>query len=334
MTAGTGSAAAREQRAEIDQLAEATLAALHAPSILNTQPWRWRTRGNDVELRVDADRRLAGVDPTGRLQLMSCGAALNHALAALAAAGFAGDVVRLPEDGPPEVVARLRRGPAVDPDRSAYEAIYRRHTDRRPFADAPPAPEDLHALRTAAGRHGVDLQVLTDDQVDGFAEIVSTAGAAQREVRAYEDDVAAWTGRPRTSGDGVSVGEMTAPGGHRVPPRDFALGRMPGLAAGPGSDRGTVYAVLVVASEQRADWLAAGEALSDVWLTLTARGLAASPISEVVEVPQARAAMRRLIGWTGHPAIALRIGRPTGDEAAPRTVRRSATDTVGLPGDP
>jgi len=44
--------------------------------------------------------------------------------------------------------------------------------------------------------------------------------------------------------------------------------------------------------------------------------------------------MRRLIGWTGHPAIALRIGRPTGDEAAPRTVRRSATDTVGLPGDP
>src|SRR6185503_8986705 len=80
MTAGTGSAAAREQRAEIDQLAEATLAALHAPSILNTQPWRWRTRGNDVELRVDADRRLAGVAPTGRLQLMSCGAALNHAL--------------------------------------------------------------------------------------------------------------------------------------------------------------------------------------------------------------------------------------------------------------
>src|SRR4051794_18734180 len=194
MMAGTGPAAAREQRAEIDQLAEATLAALHAPSILNTQPWRWRTRGNDVELRLDAERRLAGVDPTGRLQLMSCGAALNHALAALAAAGFAGDVVRLPADGLPEVVARLRRGPATVADRSAYEAIYRRHTDRRPFADAPPAPEDLVALQAAAGRHDVDLQVLTDDQVDGFAEIVSTAAAAEREVDAYENDVAAWTG--------------------------------------------------------------------------------------------------------------------------------------------
>jgi len=147
MTAGTGSAAAREQRAEIDQLAEATLAALHAPSILNTQPWRWRTRGNDVELRVDADRRLAGVDPTGRLQLMSCGAALNHALAALAAAGFAGDVVRLPEDGPPEVVARQIWQPhdlvlwdnrCLMHHATTYPTQYTRHMHRTTIAGSRP----------------------------------------------------------------------------------------------------------------------------------------------------------------------------------------------------
>jgi hypothetical protein len=252
---------------------------------------------------------------------------------ALAAAGFAGDVVRLPEDGPPEVVARLRRGAAVAPDRSSYDAIYTRRTDRRPFADTPPTRDDLDALRAAARRHGVGLQVLDDDQVEQFAGIVATAGAAEREVPAYERDVAAWSGRPRASGDGVAVGDMTTPGGHRVPPRDFALGREPGLPAGPGTDRGTVYAVLVVTGEERADWLAAGEALSDVWLTLTVRGLAASPISEVVEVPQALAALRRLLGWTGHPAVAMRIGRPAGPESPPRSARRSGIDAIGLPGD-
>ena len=328
MAAGT-----EERRAEIDQLMEATLAAVRAPSILNSQPWRWRARGHDLELRVDSDRRLAGVDPTGRLQLMSCGAALHHALVALAAAGFAGDVARLPGDGSPDVVARLRRGPAAAPDRSAYDAIYARRTDRRPFADAPPTPEDVDALRAAALRHGVRLQLVDDDRVEQFAGIVATAAAAERLVPAYERDVEAWTERPRASGDGVAAGAMTAPGEHRVPPRDFALGREAGLAAGPGSDRGTVYAVLVVPGEEPADWLAAGEALSDVWLTLTARGLAASPISEVVEVPQARAALRRLLGWTGHPAVAVRIGRPAGPLPPPRSSRRSGIDVIGLPGD-
>jgi hypothetical protein len=276
---------------------------------------------------------LAGVDPTGRLQLMSCGAALHHSLTALTAAGFAGAVVRLPADGAPEVVARLRRGPAVTPDRSMYEAIYTRRTDRRPFADAPPTPDDLDALRTAARRHGVSLQVLDEEQVDQFAGVVAMAAAGERAVPAYQRDVATWSGRPRVSGDGIAVGEVPAPGGHRVPLRDFALGREPGLPAGPGTDRGTVYAVLVVEGERPSDWLAAGEALSDVWLTLTTRGLAASPMSEVVEVPQARAALRRLLGWTGHPAVAMRIGRPAGPDSPPRSARRTGIDVIGLPGD-
>lgn len=321
-------------RAEIDQLMEASLAALRAPSILNSQPWRWRTRGQDVELHLDPGRRLPGVDPAGRLMMMSCGAALHHAQAALAGAGYAGQVERLPANGPPDVVARLRLGQPVPPDRAASEAIYRRRTDRRPFADTPPSGRDLRALRTAAHRHGVRLQVLREDQVEAFAHIVALAGAAEREVPAYIDDVAGWSDRARTSGDGVALADVSAGGAYRVPPRDFALARRPGLDPGGGTDRGTVYAVLVTRGEDRADWLAAGEAMSDVWLTLTARGLAASPISEVVEVPQARAALRRLLGWTGHPAVAFRIGRPGDPTPPPPSTRRTGTDVVGLPGDP
>lgn len=321
-------------RAEIDQLMEATLAALRAPSILNSQPWRWRTRGQDVELHLDPGRRLPGVDAAGRLMMTSCGAALHHALTALAGAGYSGDVDRLPTDGLPDVVARMRLGPAVPPDRAAYEAIYRRRTDRRPFADTPPTSHDLSALGAAAHRHDVQLQVLREDQVEAFANIVALAGAAERDVPAYTHDVAEWSDRARTSGDGVAMADVSMGGPYRVPPRNFALDRPPGLDAGGGTDRGTVYAVLVTRGEDRADWLAAGEAMSDVWLTLTARGLAASPISEVVEVPQARSELRRLLGWTGHPAVAFRIGRPGDPTPPPPSSRRTGTDVVGLPDDP
>jgi nitroreductase len=321
-------------RAEIDQLLEATLAALRAPSILNSQPWRWRPRGRDIELHLDPSRRLPGVDPTGRLMLMSCGVALHHATAALAAAGYSGEVTLLPMDGAPDVVARLALGPAIPPERSAYEAIYQRRTDRRPFADTAPTDADLSALRAAARRHGVRLHVLQSDQVEGFADIVTLAAAAEREVPAYTRDVAEWSDRARTSGDGVSMADVAAPASYQVPPRDFALQREPGLAPGGGTDRGTVYAVLATSGEDDTGWLSAGIALSDVWLTLTTRGLVASPISEVVEVPQAYAALRRLLGWAGHPAIALRIGLPGDPEPPPPSARRAGTDVIGLPGDP
>jgi nitroreductase len=334
MTPETVPAKVDDGPAALDTLAQATLASLRAPSILNSQPWRWRIRSDDVELRVDPSRRLHRVDPAGRLETLSCGVALHHAQAALAASGFAGHVTRLPAGEPPELVARLRLGPGMPPERTAYEAVYRRRTDRRPFADAPPAPEDLDALRDAAQRHGVVLTFLAAAEVESFAQIVALAAAAEREIPAYARDVTEWSDRSRSSGDGVALNDVSAPGPYRVPPRDFAQGRTPGLAAGDGTDRGAVYAVFTTTGDGRADWLAAGEALSDVWLTLTARGLSASPISEVVEVPQARAALRRLIGWTGIPAIAMRIGRPGAPEPPPRSARRSGTDVVGLPGEP
>jgi hypothetical protein len=113
------------------------------------------------------------------------------------------------------------------------------------------------------------------------------------------------------------------------------LARPAALAPGTGTDRGTVYVILTVDAEEPANWVAAGEALSDVWLTLTARGLGASPISEVVEVLPVRAALQRLLGGVGHPAIAMRIGVPVdGNEPVPATIRRSGTDTVGSPGQP
>jgi hypothetical protein len=69
----------------------------------------------------------------------------------------------------------------------------------------------------------------------------------------------------------------------------------------------------------------AGQAMQRVLLTATAEGLATSFLSHVVEVPQARDELRRLIGATQQPQVVLRIGRGW---PVPATPRRSSADLL------
>jgi hypothetical protein len=71
-----------------------------------------------------------------------------------------------------------------------------------------------------------------------------------------------------------------------------------------------------------------GEALQRVLLIATADGLAVSFLSQLVEVPDIRDAVQRLIGTMRPPQVVLRIGYgwPT-----PRTPRRAV---AVLPPDP
>src|SRR5690349_19490214 len=105
-------------------LEQAATAALHAPSVFNTQPWRWVIDGNTMELHADGSRRLETTDRDGRLLALSCGAALHHALTELAALGWSFEVTRLPS---PSVMARIQLGaPAPPAFEDLADAIPRR----------------------------------------------------------------------------------------------------------------------------------------------------------------------------------------------------------------
>ncbi|MGI5241225.1 Acg family FMN-binding oxidoreductase [Dactylosporangium sp. CA-139066] len=316
----------RNLRDKIDLVAEASIAALRAPSVLNTQPWRWRLAGSYGELWADRSRRLEGLDPDGRLLLLSCGTALHHAAVALHAEGYDADVERLPDPGRPDLVARIRPGEERVADGRLARAIHRRHTDRRPFGDERPSAAVLDELGTAAERHGVHLHIVRPDQVTAFAAAVAHAGAIEQADPRFHDDVHTWTARPRTGGDGIAPHAVVAAGRRTIAPRDFGIDPAPLVDPGPGTDRGTVYAIFVTDGDEPRDWLAAGEALSEVWLRLTDHGLAASPISEVIEVVPVRNALRGLLGGVGNPALAMRIGVPVPTNAPlPREQRRDPT---------
>src|SRR5690242_14779784 len=91
-----------------DLLYEAATLACRAPSVANSQPWRWRIHRDTLELRVDPLRQLAITDPDGQMMVVSCGAALHHAAVALAALGVEAELEHIVDPADPYLLGRFR----------------------------------------------------------------------------------------------------------------------------------------------------------------------------------------------------------------------------------
>ncbi|GAB7039063.1 NAD(P)H nitroreductase [Catenuloplanes niger JCM 9533] len=172
----------------------AVVEAAQAPSAGNTQPWRWRIRGPELELRADPGRAPA-MDPDGRLLTFGCGAVLHHARTAIAAAGWRVRVTRLPEPDEPLLLARLRLAAVHAPDPRAaalLEAIRRRRTDRRPYAMGRLPDRILHRLVRTVWAEGCRLRPLTPAEVPAGVRTGYGPGGALLLLHGPADDRAHW----------------------------------------------------------------------------------------------------------------------------------------------
>ena len=78
------------------QLAATVELACRAPSLHNSQPWRWIFENGTLHLFADHARVGHHTDATGREVILSCGAALDHLQVAAATAGWQVTVERYP----------------------------------------------------------------------------------------------------------------------------------------------------------------------------------------------------------------------------------------------
>src|SRR5687767_10675373 len=118
------------------ELSTAAAAAVRAPSLHNSQPWRFRLREGAIEVLADRSRQLAVADAAGWALRIACGAATFNARIALAAHGVPAEVTLLPRDAGPDVIARLSPGPPrppTYPEQALAAAIPRRYSNRQPF---------------------------------------------------------------------------------------------------------------------------------------------------------------------------------------------------------
>jgi len=316
--------------------------ACRAPSVHNSQPWRWVAEGGELRLFFDPQRMPHATDVTGREAVISCGAVLDHLRVAAAAAGWHATAARFPNPNDLNHLATIHFSPlhfVTDAVRARAEAILHRRTDRLPFA----APSSFSAfepvLRSTIDTDKATLTVLPESARPHLAQASRLTESLRRYDSSYHAELQWWTA-PSTAGDRmprsalVSTSERNRVDTARSFPADEHPDRRPGV------DRDqSVIAVLSTHGDSRRDALGCGEVLSDVLLEATLAGLATCTLSHMTELKDSRNVIRELIGDSGNPQLLIRIGevpaqsnQPPGDQPPgdqpPATPRRPLSEVL------
>jgi nitroreductase len=305
--------------------------AARAPSVHNTQPWRFTVSTDAIELRADLRRKL-GVDLAGREMLISCGAALFGLRLAVRALGYLPVVELLPEPGRLRLLARVRLGaaaPVTALERKMLEAVPHRHTHRGPFQPGPLPAGLLAGLQHDAVAEGAVLAVVdTERAYRKLADILAGVSrrqdadpVAQADVRRWSRDAGDW------ARDGVPAQAFPAVPGReagRLPQRDFDLSRGFGLLTGGGSPA-EVTAVLLTRGDGRADWLNAGQGLQRMLLHAASKWVFASLHTQPLEAATIRDLIKTRLALPGSPQMLLQLGVARTTQA---TARRPARELI------
>ena len=177
----------------------------------------------------------------------------------------------------------------------------------------------LHRLpRGCDSDHLARVEVNAQPADDLDIVLASAIGRRRSDRRRFGSTPVAW-------GDIAVMGARAARAGvmlRQIDSDDAAL-------VVPGDDNSVVVALGTEADDALAR-LRAGEASSLVMLSATAMGLASCPVTEPLEVPPTREAVRAdVFGGNGHPQMVVRMGwAPFNAEPLPDTPRRPVSDVT------
>ncbi len=320
----------------VDIARRAVAEAIWAPSVHNTQPWRFTVHEHQLSVHADPGRRLEIADPDGREMLISCGAAVFTARLALRSLGWIPEVDVLPDARDPLLVARLawgRQAPASEYEWRLASHVRTRRTHRGAFDLEPLVPGLLATMRAGATRDGAALRVMADDP-----SRASLAAAIQMAERAAQLDgelvreLARWAPPPgSTQADGVPPTAYPARPEHtdpEFPGRDFAHGRgwgLPPLTTASAARSTGAVALLTTRDDRPDDWVMAGQALQRILLTASACGAAVAMHSQPLELAWLRQEIRHQLSDGAYPQLILRFGNVT---QVAVSARRDVTDML------
>lgn len=303
--------------------------AVRAPSVHNSQPWRWKITRGRVDLYADFGRQLTATDPRARALLVSCGAALNHLEVALAMLGWRADITRMPDPARPDHLATIGFTPQAptDLDVRLAAAIHVRQSDRRRYPGLPIPATDLRAITRCAARYGTAARHVPDPLLTQLAAPMRRAADRHATDAAYQAELAAWSG---CHGAPTGVPARNAPAARspeEIPMRVFAGTELAEFTDGPDSAH---WLVVCTPRDDRLAQLRAGEATSAMLLQATYRGLATSLQSEPLGMLDLRDQIRAtVLRECAYPHVMIRLGvMPFAATPLESTPRRPVTDVL------
>ena len=320
-------------------------AAMVAPSIHNTQPWRFRITDAPapfVDLLLDPIRELPALDPAHRQLVISCGAALAAFEIGLRSCGLEPRVQLLPAEGGDACLARVRVSDlgAGDPRSTHLLPELRSRRTYRGAMTKERVPPTLRDELMDSVEDECRLQLVLDERWRAVEHLVVQAAIELSDTTEVDRETRDWTRLDERTSDGVPAAnwqrtsEQSA--GAPIVQRDFAQGRpLPGRPethgpAGPEGD--PLVAVLLSRADTSTDWLETGRGLLHLSLAAQESGLALGYVNQPTEVPGLRADLADLLqpmpAGFAVPQVVLRLGYPA--EAMPPVTPRRPVSAVLL----
>lgn len=310
-------------------------AATRAPSIHNTQPWRFELHADGIVARLDPTRALGATDPEGRERWMSLGCAVENMVVA---ARHDGELLEVepPSARDGSVALRARRHRTA-PD-GLYQAIVERQTNHRLYDGHPLDPAVIEALERIRPEPGIHLRLLTDPATFApLARLAEIATVAQMGDGRVRDELRAWTRfterEVAESLDGMNAHALAL----HPPPGWLARALFPILNAPKASaarqaslvQSASAIVVLGVTNDAPREWLGAGRTLERLLLHLTLLGVQHDYFNEIAREPSLHQRLAWLVRFHDmRPVALLRLGRAP---AHAQTPRRTLDDVIVHP---
>ncbi|MEU9733897.1 nitroreductase family protein [Streptomyces sp. NPDC048002] len=299
-------------------------AAVAAPSLHNSQPWRFRLDPETVTFHIRAapDPGLCLTDPDGRALHVAVGACLLNLRVAMAHFGWTPVTRLLPVPRDPALLAavcptEVGTGP-LTADADLYGPLWRRHSSRLPFTGDDLPPQVRADLTAAARAEGASLHFPGRRETERLLGLTARGERRNHESPGRVRESRRWvrddpyeeyeTGLPPEA-----LGPQDAR--ERLPLRDFTGQRHADRLTARSFETAPVVALLSTRHDRRADWLRAGQALERVLLVATAGGLRTSLLHQAMEWPDLR---RLLSPVSGHAQMLIRLGHGPQGPVTPR----------------
>ena len=319
---------------DLEVVKRSVLLACRAPSVHNSQPWRWVSEGEGLHLYVDRSRWVQNTDRSGREALISCGAVLDHLRVAMAAAGWQAHIKRFPNPDNRDLLASVEFSPrelVADIDRERADAILQRRTDRLPFRCPTFWARFEPVLRGSVGGTVAILDVLSDEVRSQLAEASRLTETVRRYDASYHAELLWWTAPFALSGGIPPEALPSTSERWRVDvARDFPARSDVDRRPDVGVDSSKIV-VLSAAGDTRPEVFGCGEALSSVLLECTMSGMATCTLTHLIELDESRDIVRGLIDGRREPQALIRVGiAPPMEDLPAATPRRPLDDVLEI----
>jgi len=320
-------------------------AAILAASPHNTQPWRFRVGDTFIELYLETGRSVRGVDPYLREAYIGLGCALENLTLAAASNGYAvkftlleGALTTAPRESAIRMVSRVDLSAGPRQESELYLAIPHRHTNRSPYDPERGLPLSFAGELISAVDLDEDVRMILFWEHATRDELIRISAAANLElysdatVESGSEEWIRWRSADiRRFKDGLTTDCFG------LSPLATVVAKLAPVsllerAASP-NNRSALYAeqmhsanliglIAVRDRWSRRQSLLAGRVWQRAHLLATARGIAARPCNEAIEMidherylgkpPQRKLELAKVIGdpaW--QPTFLFLMGHPT-----------------------